>query len=823
MISKGIILDGTYEVISEIGAGGGGIVYKARHLRLQTDVVIKKIKDEVRGKVKLRQEVDILKELKHPYLPRVYDFIETEDGVYTIMDFIQGEDLDTVIKRERKINSKLVKKWAEQLGDVLGYLHSQKPAIIHSDIKPANIMITEKGDICLIDFNISLAAGANEESAVGVSLGFSPPEQYRDPVLYARVTKNYTLQKLSKAISEANSSIKIDVSEAKKSLHLESDEDCTELLSNVLDENKTIFSNNMLEEDKTVLLNNMSDEDKTVLLNSMSDEDKTVLLNNMSDEDKTVFLNSMPEEDKTALLAIQSPDIKKDTGLKTSQIKAQTKEYAKDKLPLYTKYMGRGIDTRSDIYSLGVTLYYLVTGIEPPVDFDKRIPIMETNVEISEGFAIILEKMMELNPEDRFQNGMEYYEAITNCHKLDKRYISMKRKQTGMQFAALACLFVGIILVFLGLYKLRTDKNSTYYALLQKAEECMQAGEYDVASSFLTQAKEEAASRVAAYGDEVYLLFLSGKYEECITIGETYINTMPFVLESKQDKEVFGNIYYIVGNAYFELEEYVNALYLLEGALQYNTQNGLYYRDCAITLAKLGQIDKAQQFLEKSVELGIEQDSVLMVQAELAHANGLYEEALSTLEQVMSVTKDDQMKKRAILLSVAVYKAIGNDAIDEEITLLEKYSKVFEEKGSLVMLEYLADAYVRKAGTDASVTDTYYNKALSLFQGILDKGYVTYQLKENMAILYENMDSFEEAEKILLQMAEEYPKRYEVYKRLAYLEADRQQNRDIENRSYDRMREYYEIAKEKYSGKEQDMEMEMLERMMQELQDGGWF
>ena len=47
MISKGTILDGTYEVISEIGAGGGGIVYKARHLRLQTDVVIKKIKDSI--------------------------------------------------------------------------------------------------------------------------------------------------------------------------------------------------------------------------------------------------------------------------------------------------------------------------------------------------------------------------------------------------------------------------------------------------------------------------------------------------------------------------------------------------------------------------------------------------------------------------------------------------------------------------------------------------------------------------------------------------------------------------------------------------------
>ena len=101
-LTKGTILENAYEIIDEIGAGGGGIIYKARHLRLQTDVVVKKIKDEVRGKIRSRQEADILKKLKHPYLPRVYDFIETEDGVYTVMDFIHGENLDEAVKRHGK-------------------------------------------------------------------------------------------------------------------------------------------------------------------------------------------------------------------------------------------------------------------------------------------------------------------------------------------------------------------------------------------------------------------------------------------------------------------------------------------------------------------------------------------------------------------------------------------------------------------------------------------------------------------------------------------------------------------------------------------------
>ena len=92
-----------------------------------------------------------------------------------------------------------------------------------------------------------------------------------------------------------------------------------------------------------------------------------------------------------------------------------------------------------------------------------------------------------------------------------------------------------------------------------------------------------------------------------------------------------------------------------------------------------------------------------------------------------------------------------------------------------------------------------------------------------MVILYENMKRFDEAETLLLQMTQDYPERYEVYKRLAYLEADRQQMKENKDRDYQKMRAYYEQAKEKYAGKEQDMEMDMLDNMMKELVDGGWF
>ena len=774
---KGTILGDTYEIIEEIGSGGGGVVFKARHLRLQTDVVVKKIKDEVKGKIKSRQEADILKTLKHPYLPRVYDFIETDDAIYTVMDFIHGKNMEDAVKEHGKYTQKQVRKWAEQLGEALDYLHSQKPPIIHSDIKPANIMLTNDGDICLIDFNVSLAIGEEMESAVGISAGFSPPEQYRDTNLYAKITHNYTLQKSLQVTKKDN-------------------DDKTEVTNNDTD-------------DKTELINTDEADDKTELINADTSDDKTELINNDEAGGKV--------NDKTEVLINNQNDNKKELS------ETDKKNMVSGNLPQYTQFMGKGIDARSDIYSLGMTLCFLLTGASPSVDFDKRILLDEADAFVSEGFSIILHKMTALSPNERYKNGSEYLKAVQNCYKLDRRYISMHRKQMGIQAAALACLFTGVLTISGGLYKIRLEKNEAYYTIIQNAENAISQQDYNTANTLIDEAIKSEETRIEAYERDVYLLYLSENYEECIEKGQYYINTIPFQLDSETNNELYGNIHYIVGNAYFETEDYPNAKNLFEYALEYNKKNGLYYRDYAITLAKLGQIENAQKQLDEGIKLGIAQDSVYMAQGEIAHVKGQQEKALEYLDQAIMTTSDMQMKKRAVLLCVDVYKTIGNSALSQEVELLEQYVSQFDGNGKLVMTEYLADAYTRMAQTDENKAQEYYKKALNLFKTIYDNGYITYQLQQNMAILYQNMDMFDEAESLLLQMAKDYPENYMVYKRLAYLEADKQQMKENIDRDYLQMSVYYDNAKEKYSGKEHDMEMDMLDIMMQELKDGGWF
>ncbi len=148
-MEQGTRLNDTYVVLEQLGRGGGGVVYKAYHERLKTYVVVKQVREKVKGILDGRGEADILKKLKHTNLPQVYDFLEIDDEIYTVMDYVPGESLDKVVKRQGAIDPKKVYQWAVQLADALSYLHSQKPAIIHSDIKPANVMLTKRE--CLSD------------------------------------------------------------------------------------------------------------------------------------------------------------------------------------------------------------------------------------------------------------------------------------------------------------------------------------------------------------------------------------------------------------------------------------------------------------------------------------------------------------------------------------------------------------------------------------------------------------------------------------------------------------------------------------------------
>jgi serine/threonine-protein kinase len=143
---------------------------------MQKYVVLKKIHNSILDKTDIRAELNILKNLRHSYLPSVLDFIESEGSIYTVMDYISGSSMQDILDNGGTFTQAQVIKYSGQLSEVLCYLQGQKIPIIHGDIKPANIMITPEDNICLIDFNISQVQGNISIENVGYTPGFAAPE-----------------------------------------------------------------------------------------------------------------------------------------------------------------------------------------------------------------------------------------------------------------------------------------------------------------------------------------------------------------------------------------------------------------------------------------------------------------------------------------------------------------------------------------------------------------------------------------------------------------------------------------------------------------------
>ncbi len=174
MLYPGLIIDKTYQVCNEIGSGGMGVVYLAFHLRLNKYVVLKRLKNAEADFSSLRNEVDVLKSLRHSLLPQVYDFIEFDRDLYAVIDYIEGYDLKYYIDNHIEVSESQLIKWLSQLCQVLEYMHRHNPRVLHLDIKPANIIIQTNGDICLIDFGISMLGNGRLR---GLSYEYSSPEQ----------------------------------------------------------------------------------------------------------------------------------------------------------------------------------------------------------------------------------------------------------------------------------------------------------------------------------------------------------------------------------------------------------------------------------------------------------------------------------------------------------------------------------------------------------------------------------------------------------------------------------------------------------------------
>ncbi|MDO5291845.1 MAG: protein kinase [bacterium] len=748
----------TYTVLGLIGSGGAGQVYKAYHKRLQKEVVIKKIHSNVQAYMNVRAEADILKSLRHSYLPQVLDYLVIDGEVYTVMDYIPGKSFEQLLSEGVRFYPKDVLKWARQLADAVAYLHAQQPPIIHGDIKPDNLMLMPNGDICLIDFNISGVQTGNKVYAVGYTDGYSPIEQYQivyvDNQLVAPIENNMQ-QQGSKPISH----------------------DTEMLISKEL----------QVEQGKTEILGNILDLE--------------------GNRDATEMLEELPRD-------VYSPDDE----LKKQAAKQKTVQIA------YSL-----IDSRSDVYSMGATIYHLLTGRKPESAVNQnRIPLEAYGLPISDGLVYIVDKAMQNDPNQRFASAKEMLEALKNVAKVDRRYKHfIMRTRIGLCSLA-ALLAIGCVLVTIGTRTMEKEREEEYEASVQCLKNTSEEGN-EVSQSDFDDATKLYSKRLAPYYYKILGLYQAGKYKEAVK----FQTTVPADVDMT-DHELSGNYNFIIANCYFEQEQYEQSIPFFKEAVAYHKENPEYYRDYAIALTRMGQKKKAAKILETAIKYGLINNQVCLVQGEIALAESQYETGEKALQDCISLTTDDYIKMRAYLKLSDLYEDAWNKnvqtiggsqelVLDKDVSILKEAKDKLPIDKTSAICEKLAQAYARSG---AYYNDTSYTrKAVEVYNDMITFGWKTYETYYNLSVLNQQLGEFAAANDAVMELKKQYGEDYVIYKRLALLEADQQAELANIDRNYETFEEYYKKAVEMYQGVEKDRsdpEMDTLRSMHNKLINGGW-
>lgn len=176
-LRAGEVLGKKYQILKALGKGGEGSVWLAVHLQTEQLWAVKEVVRKGNGRE--FHELNMMKKLRHPSLPRVVDVLEDSDCVYLIMEYIRGCTLEEGMRSRGRMSVEQVLDIGFQLSGVLCYLHSRDTPVLHLDLKPANIIQKKNGTLVLVDFGA--AWKCTEKTGDGIRCGtegYAAPEQY---------------------------------------------------------------------------------------------------------------------------------------------------------------------------------------------------------------------------------------------------------------------------------------------------------------------------------------------------------------------------------------------------------------------------------------------------------------------------------------------------------------------------------------------------------------------------------------------------------------------------------------------------------------------
>jgi tetratricopeptide (TPR) repeat protein/predicted Ser/Thr protein kinase len=191
VLEPGTVLGERYEIIALLGQGGMGAVYHARDRALERDVALKVIRPDMAANPKIlsrfKQELILARQVTDRNVIRIFDIGQAEGLRFITMEFVQGESLQALLKREKKLAPERATEIMVQVSRALDAAHAE--AVVHRDLKPQNIMIDKNGRVCVMDFGVARSMAGAGMTETGVLLGtpdYMSPEQAKGLPVDAR-------------------------------------------------------------------------------------------------------------------------------------------------------------------------------------------------------------------------------------------------------------------------------------------------------------------------------------------------------------------------------------------------------------------------------------------------------------------------------------------------------------------------------------------------------------------------------------------------------------------------------------------------------------